>query len=744
MTENVENQNNVEPQDQQESSPASSVPKTTGEAPKSTVKSLVIFLAVLIGLTWFVIQDPERAKNICLMLLGFGAVIFVHELGHFTAGKLFNIECEAFSLGFYTLIGLKRIRGGFRLRFLPSLLSGKDGKSEPSVVIPRAAAKEGETEYRLGLIPLGGYVKLLGQEDMAADQPSDNPRAFGNKPTWQRVIVLAAGVFMNIMSAAIVFMLVFAQGLNQPPAVAGSVQPDSAAAQAGIKGGDEFIAIDGKEKITFMHLTIAAAFADDGEKVPLKVRHPDGSIETFHVEPTIPKVNNRLGVKMFGIAPANTLTIRKDIEDRDFLEGMTKIGFQPGDTFVAINGTEISRGDQFEDMTTPLPGVLCSDKIILTVERKAADGQSTRHDIEIPMLLVKKSTGTEKQQGQILGMKPRLRVVNVIKDWSAEEAGVQKDDVILRFGSLNNPTHQEMLDYCDANEGKAIDMLVLRMENSEPVEKLLQVTPKSQPLSLWQRIRRKESTPLIGVSLRSDLSHPVVADCQDISDDYKALPLPRGSIIKTVAGQDVQDWQGILETLLPLKGKEIEITYLTPDQQLTKTLTTTVPDNTDWIGFVFRPDYGDIVGIPLNTLERIYKGDNWLESVRMGADMTYSFVAQTYLFIRGMIKGTISYKAASGPVGIFKMSYTVAQKRSIGYYCFFIAMISVAIAVFNFLPIPILDGGLVLLLIIEKIKGSPLSLRTQTIIATTSWILILGFFALVTWQDIVKVATGVL
>ena len=239
MTDNTENEKSQE-----------STPQETAESskPHSIFKSLLFLLAAFLGLSWFVIQDPERAKNIFLMLLGFGAVIFVHELGHFTAGKLFNIECEAFSLGFYTIFGIKRIQGGYRLRFLPSLLGGKEGNKAPSVVIPRGAAKEGETEYRLGLIPLGGYVKLLGQEDIGADQPSDNPRAFGNKPIWQRVIVLAAGVFMNILSAAIVFMIVFAQGLNLPPAVAGAVQPDSAAAQAGIQGGDEFIAVDGKDR----------------------------------------------------------------------------------------------------------------------------------------------------------------------------------------------------------------------------------------------------------------------------------------------------------------------------------------------------------------------------------------------------------------------------------------------------------------------------------------------------------------
>ena len=89
-----------------------------------------------------------------------------------------------------------------------------------------------------------------------------------------------------------------------------------------------------------------------------------------------------------------------------------------------------------------------------------------------------------------------------------------------------------------------------------------------------------------------------------------------------------------------------------------------------------------------------------------------------------------------------KVSYTIAQKKSLTYYCYFMAMISVCIAVFNFLPLPVLDGGLFVLLIIEKIKGSPVPMKIQEIITYAGLAMIGVFFLYVTFQDIMKLYTG--
>jgi regulator of sigma E protease len=114
------------------------------------------------------------------------------------------------------------------------------------------------------------------------------------------------------------------------------------------------------------------------------------------------------------------------------------------------------------------------------------------------------------------------------------------------------------------------------------------------------------------------------------------------------------------------------------------------------------------------------------------------FIAQTYVTLRRLIGGLVSPKDLMGPVGIITLSYRIVADRPLVYYVYFLGLISAAIAVFNFLPLPPLDGGLVVLLLVEKIKGSALSQRMQAIIAYAGWTLIGTLILYVTFNDIVR------
>ena len=149
-------------------------------------------------------------------LVCLGPIIFIHEAGHLLVAKAFKTKVLAFSLGFgKRLFGFKR----------------------------------GETDYRVSLLPLGGYVKLGGEDP---GEVSTDPREFLNKPRWQRFLVYLAGPAMNIVLAVALIAIVFMAGIEIPDLqriapVVGHVEPGSGAAAAGFQVGDRLLTANGKK-----------------------------------------------------------------------------------------------------------------------------------------------------------------------------------------------------------------------------------------------------------------------------------------------------------------------------------------------------------------------------------------------------------------------------------------------------------------------------------------------------------------
>jgi regulator of sigma E protease len=183
-------------------------------------------------------------------VLGLALLIFIHELGHFLAAKAFHMRVERFYIGF------------------------------PPAVIKRT---RGETEYGIGVIPLGGFCKISG---MTPDEklPDDVvPRAYTSKPVWQRNITIAAGPFMNFV-AAVVIMFVFIQagGLQQPTLTVAQVVKGTPAAAAGLRAGDRLVAADGR---TFTSWNATTTFFESHphQAVTLTYRTPAGQLRTSTV-----------------------------------------------------------------------------------------------------------------------------------------------------------------------------------------------------------------------------------------------------------------------------------------------------------------------------------------------------------------------------------------------------------------------------------------------------------------------------
>lgn len=156
---------------------------------------------------------------IALLILSF--LVFFHELGHFIVARICGVKVEVFSIGF----GKKLVSWRF-----------------------------GQTEYALSMIPLGGYVKLKGQDDSNPKLKNYEADSYLSKSPWQRIAILLAGPFFNLFLAFLLYVAVGLLGKASLLPVVGEVKESYPAAQAGIKAGDVIVAINGKEIKTWEEL----------------------------------------------------------------------------------------------------------------------------------------------------------------------------------------------------------------------------------------------------------------------------------------------------------------------------------------------------------------------------------------------------------------------------------------------------------------------------------------------------------
>ncbi len=175
----------------------------------------------------------------------FGVLIFVHELGHFLTARAFGIRVHAFAVGMGPAIWKKKKNG---------------------------------TEYALRALPIGGFVKLEGE-----DETSEDPAAFGNKSPWARMLVLFAGGFMNILVGFLIFVILFLSVAEISVPTVGSVIPETPAATAGLMPGDEIVKINGKSIHISNDMTLAM-MKNGADTLQLTVRR-DGTIQDFAVTP---------------------------------------------------------------------------------------------------------------------------------------------------------------------------------------------------------------------------------------------------------------------------------------------------------------------------------------------------------------------------------------------------------------------------------------------------------------------------
>ena len=249
-------------------------------------------------------------STIFYFIITIGILVLVHECGHFLAAKFFHMRVDTFSLGFP----------------------------------PRAIGKKfGETDYCISWIPIGGYVKIAGMIDESFDTEFLNkepqPWEFRSKPIWQRMIVISAGVIMNLLLAIFIFWgIIFHQGKTiHPVTEIGYVVEKSPAAKAGLRIGDKIVSINDHPVNQWDEIESSLYTESVTSDVHVKIQRSD-TVQTILIRRAdMPDfTEERFGILPLGLMSVVTLVDRGKPAEH--------IGVQPGDTILAVNGTAVSFG----------------------------------------------------------------------------------------------------------------------------------------------------------------------------------------------------------------------------------------------------------------------------------------------------------------------------------------------------------------------------------------------------------------
>ena len=663
--------------------------------------------------------------QLLLVVIGFGSVIFVHEMGHFLAAKWAGIRVHEFAIGFGKPICAWRKGVGFRI-----------GSTRPNFDPSKPIHDDkGETEYRLNWLPFGGYVKMLGQDDLNPTESSD-PNSYTQKPVWKRMVVVSAGVVMNLILAAVLFLIVFMIGLPAPSPTIGFVRPDSPAALAtpvnnatiepGLRPGDRVIEIHGRRAMSFADISLAAAMARKGETLPIIVKR-DG-VETpieFSLTPKHSKATNLLEI---GVGSASSVELETPPDDpmqRILYDTQRKdagLAEAPeGSRLVRVNGAPVQlAGALFEAFAN-------SDGSPVTAEFAAPDGSiftttlSPEPDLQIATTT--DAQGEKRSFQHLLGLRPAAIVGACSKH--ALSQGLKPGDALARVGDVVWPNIENATKIISARGGENVSIRVLR--GSKYVELNVAVQRDGRIGMYFEAAPSK----LPSIIVRAPKSEKPLAD--------STPDLTPGARILRVGDQDVANFAQLRRALTSAGEGDVELLVrlpIGPDPVAAPTQTITWTISADDHAAIADLGWSSPISPGLFKLDTItLKASGPIDAIVMGVSETHRYVMMTYMTFVRLVQGSVKVEHIKGPVGIAHFGTKVVEQGFLNLL-FFLAVISANLAVINFLPLPIVDGGLFIFLLVEGITRKPVSIVIQNV-ATLAGILLVGsVFLLVTFNDI--------
>jgi regulator of sigma E protease len=619
-----------------------------------------------------------------LAIFGIGLVIFVHELGHFLAARFCGVRVETFSIG----MG-------------PRILSWKWG----------------DTQWQLALLPIGGYVKMAGDEISTEEAEADisdtsfdhlygddgqripQDDELGSKSIGQRFLIFAGGVIMNVIFGLVVFPIVLLAGVPFIAPVMGAPALGSPAWEAGLEAGTEFLAVDGADIFAFTHIPAAIALGDS-TGMDMTIRRPGKTeSEVIHI---VPEKDETFGLNVIGIGPE---------VDPDFTLSVSPgspaelAGIKNGDRLLAVRGGE-------PDL--PLPSQLnpfLSDQSPLELKITGVDGE--RWVTVTPDL-------SQLYPTPLVGISaPTNRVLKIRGSGLASEFGLQIEDCLLAVGSTELLQAQDLQGVLIQSAGKELELTVLR---------------EGRQIQLRHTAIAADEVPQLisDIAFTSDTESTRVVVSKGSAAERSGMKT--GDRVVRIDGTATSVWED-------LRGASRSAGAMSPPSKLTFSVQRQPAPGAALQMHEFKvtpeksvmPNYG--IGIGLH--QYVYQATNPLMAFRVGTECTLRFLQDSWIFMQRIVSGEVSGENAGGIITIGKVSSDWAQE-GISKLFFFLCILSMNLAFLNVLPIPLLDGGHMLFLLIEKIKGSPVSARVQVLSQMVGMFLLLFLMIYVTYNDVVR------